>query len=96
MSAYLVALINIHDPVRYERYLTGFDEVFEKHEGEVVSVDDNPRVLEGQWPAGRTVIVRFPDERTLRSWYDSVEYQRLAHHRREASVASVAIVTGRD
>ena len=96
MSAYIVALINIYDPARYQQYLAGFDEVFEMYDGQVLTVEDNPRVLEGEWPADRTVLIRFPDERALRSWYDSPEYQHLARHRREASVASVAIVTGRD
>ena len=96
MSSYFIALINIHDPARYEKYLAGFDEVFEKYEGEVISVEDNPRVLEGKWPAGRTVLIRFPNDQALRKWYESNEYQKLARHRQEASVASVAIVTGRD
>ena len=96
MSSYFIALINIHDPARYEEYLAGFDEVFEKHEGEVVAVEDSPRVLEGKWPAERTVLIRFRDDQALRKWYESNEYQQLARHRQEASVASVAIVTGRD
>lgn len=96
MSVYFVALISIHDPERYHRYLAGFDAVFEKYEGQVVSVEDNPRVLEGEWPADRTVLLRFPDEQALHSWYDSIEYQNLANHRREASVASVVVITGRD
>jgi uncharacterized protein (DUF1330 family) len=96
MSSYFVALINIHDPARYEEYLAGFDAVFEKYRGEVVAVEDGPRVLEGQWPAGRTVLVRFPDEPELRRWYDSAEYQELAGHRRAAADADIAIVTGRD
>jgi uncharacterized protein (DUF1330 family) len=96
MSAYFVALINIHHPERYEQYLAGFDKVFERYQGQVVAVEDKPRVLEGEWPAGRIVLIRFPDEQALRSWYDSPEYQRLARHRQEASEASVAIITGRD
>ena len=96
MSSYFIALINIHDPARYGKYLAGFDEVFEKYEGEVIFVEDNPRVLEGKWPAGRTVLIRFQNDETLRKWYESNEYQQLAQHRHEASVASVAIVTGRD
>ncbi len=96
MSSYFIALINIHDPTRYEQYLAGFDEVFEKFRGEVVSVDDNPRVLEGDWPAGRTVLIRFPNEQELLRWYESPEYQQLARHRKEASVGSIAIVSGRD
>ena len=96
MSSYFVALINIHDPVRYEQYLAGFDAAFEKYEGQVVSVEDNPRVLEGKWPAARTVLIKFPDDQELRRWYESSEYQQLARDRQEASVASIAIISGRD
>lgn len=96
MSSYFIALINIHDAARYEQYLAGFDEVFEKFQGEVVAVEDNPRVLEGKWPAGRTVLIRFPNDQAVRTWYESPEYQQLARYRQEASIASVAIVTGRD
>ncbi len=96
MSAYFLALINIHDQARYERYLAGFDEVFEQYEGRVLAVEDDPRVLEGEWPAARTVLIEFPDEGELRRWYESTEYRRLAVHRREASVASIAIISGGD
>jgi uncharacterized protein (DUF1330 family) len=96
VSSYFVALIRIHDEVRYRDYLEGFDEVFEKYDGQVISVEDNPRVLEGEWPKGRVVLIRFPDEEALRRWYESEEYQRLALIRREASSAGVAVVTGRD
>lgn len=96
MSSYFIALIDIHDQRRYQRYLAGFDEVFSAYDGEVVAVEDHPRVLEGDWPAGRTVLVRFPDDAALRLWYDSPEYQRLAGHRRAASKADIAVISGRD
>jgi len=96
MSAYFIALINIHDAGRYQEYLDGFDEVFAKHRGEVVAVDDQPRVLEGDWPAGRTVLIRFSNEQMLRSWYESSDYQHLIEHRQAASTGSIAIVTGRE
>lgn len=96
MSSYFIALINIHDPERYEQYLAGYDEVFDKFGGRVIAVDDNPRVLEGNWPCGRTVVIKFPNDQELRNWYDSNEYQALARHRKEASVASIAIIMGKD
>ncbi len=96
MSSYFLALINIHDPGRDQQYGAGFDAVFEKYEGQVISVDDNPRVLEGEWPAARTVLIKFPDDQELLRWYDSPEYQELARHRQKASVASIAIISGRD
>ena len=96
MSSYFIALINIHDPQRYEQYLEGFDEVFEKYHGKVIAVEDNPRILEGNWPAGRTVVIKFSDDSELRKWYDSDEYQTLAKRRKEASIANIAIITGKD
>ena len=80
MSSYFVALIDIHNPARYEQYLAGYDEVFKKYQGQIVAVEDNPRVLEGEWPAGRTVLIRFPNDQELHRWswwarYDRVRYQ---------------------
>ena len=96
MSSYFMALIDIHDPERYGKYLESFDKVFEKYRGRVVAVEDRPRVLEGDWPAGRTVLIKFPDDRELLRWYESEEYQKLARHRRAASFGRVAIISGRD
>ena len=95
MSCYFLALIDIHDPDRYDQYLAGFDRVFEKYRGQVKAVADNPRVLEGQWPAKRTVLIRFPDEAELMKWYESKEYRELARHRKEASISRVAVIPGR-
>lgn len=96
MSSYFVALIDINDPELYGKYLEGYDAVFEKYNGQVISVEDNPRVLEGQWPAGRTVLIKFPNDEELRRWYDSPEYQQIASHRRAASSGSIAVISGRD
>ncbi|UCF79476.1 MAG: DUF1330 domain-containing protein [Candidatus Eiseniibacteriota bacterium] len=96
MSSYFIALIDIHNPEQYKDYLAGFDEVFKKYKGQVVCVEENPRVLEGDWPAGRTVLIRFPNDEKLLRWYESPEYQALARHRKEASVCRVAVISGRD
>ena len=96
MSCYFLALIDIHDPEGYERYLEGFDRVFEKYRGRVLAVEDSPLILEGEWPAQRTVLIEFPDEKELRRWYDSEEYQLVARHRRAASFCRVALIRGRD
>jgi len=96
VSCYFVARITIHDPAGYETYLDGFDEVFAKHDGEVVAVDESPRPLEGEWDADRLVLIRFPDEAAARRWYDSPDYQKLARARHAAATAEIVLVTGRD
>ena len=96
MSSYFMALIDIHDPKRYDQYLAGFDDVFSKYKGQVVAVEDAPRVLEGNWPAKRTVLIKFPNDKELRRWYNSKEYQQLANHRKAAAITTAAIVSGRN
>ncbi len=95
MSSYFIAQINIHDSKGYERYLAGYDEVFARYQGEVLAVDDDVTLLEGEWPFGRTVVIRFPNDQELLRWYRSAEYQELARHRREASQANIIMVKGR-
>jgi len=96
MSSYMIALIDIHDRARYDEYLAGFDAVFAKYNGRVVAVEEAPRVLEGTWPARRTVMIKFPSDEELRRWYDSPEYRELVRHRHESAVSNVAVITGRD
>jgi uncharacterized protein (DUF1330 family) len=96
MSCYFIALIDIHDPAGYERYLDGFDAAFAPYNGEVLAVDESPTTLEGHWPAKRTVVIRFPAEEDLLRWYRSPEYQRLASVRAGAATANIAVVRGVD
>jgi uncharacterized protein (DUF1330 family) len=94
MSCYFVALITIHEPERYAEYLDGFDAIFSRYQGEVLAVEDEPVVLEGEWPAARTVIIRFPSDEELLRWYRSPEYQRLAELRRTAADGQIALIRG--
>jgi len=64
--SYFIALIVIHDPSKYEQYLAGYDEIFCRYKAEVISVEDNTKILEGTWPAGRTVMIKFPNDTELR------------------------------
>lgn len=95
MSAYFIAQISIHDEGEYQRYLDGHDEVFAKFGGKVLAVDEDPVVLEGEWPYTRTVLIHFSDEAEARRWYDSPEYQELVRFRHRASRANIVLVEGR-
>ena len=49
MSVYIIARFNIHDRSEYDKYSAGFLEVFEKFDGKMLSVDEDPMVLAGAW-----------------------------------------------
>ena len=94
MAVYAIALINIEDRERYGRYEAGFMEIFSRHGGRMLAVDEAPTVLEGQWPWTRTVLIEFDDQNALNAWYGSEDYQQLAQHRHAASEGAIAVVKG--
>ena len=96
MSSFIIALINIQDRERYSEYESGFMETFSRYAGRLVSVDDNPRVLEGNCPSTRTVLIEFPDDDAAMAWYGSDEYQRLAEHRFASAEGKVVLIKGID
>jgi uncharacterized protein (DUF1330 family) len=67
-------------------------EIFSKYAGRVLSVDEAPTVLEGQWNFTRTVLLEFPSEEAANAWYRSPEYESLAQHRHAASAANIVMI----
>lgn len=96
MPIYIMASIAVEDWDEYAKYQEGFLDVFSRYRGELLAVSDAPRVVEGEWPFTRAVLLRFPDEAEARRWYESPEYQAIAQHRWRASKASVVVVEGLD
>ena len=94
MTVYAVALIDIADREEYGLYGQGFMEIFGKYGGTMLSVDESPTVLEGEWPHTRTVLLSVPNAEDLERWYRSPEYQALAQHRFKASTARIAVIKG--
>jgi uncharacterized protein (DUF1330 family) len=92
MSVLILAQINIHDRARYQQYQDGFKAVFAKFNGQLLAVDEQPSVIEGEWPSTRTVVIRFPCAEEAKRWYQSPEYQAIATHRYAASKANVVVV----
>jgi len=94
MPVYVIAQITITDRARYGEYEAGFPEVFAKYRGELLAVDESPRLIEGEWPFTRTVLIRFPDEDEANRWYASPEYQAIARHRFAAARTNAVLVNG--
>ena len=91
MGAYFVANIKINDEVEYQKYLNDVDSVFEKYNGKYLIVDENPKVLEGEWGYSRFVLIQFPDKESLERWYFSEEYQRILSHRLAGAVCDTIV-----
>jgi uncharacterized protein (DUF1330 family) len=94
MTVYVIAQITIHDRSGYTRYEEGFMAVFEKFDGTMLSIDEEPMVLEGEFTATRSVLITFPSKAQAMAWMTSPDYQAIAKHRLAASIANSILVKG--
>ena len=94
MSVYIIARFNIHDRSEYDKYSAGFLEVFEKFDGKMLSVDEDPMVLAGAWDDTRSVIIEFPSKESALAWLTCDDYQAIAKHRNAGSTANSVLVEG--
>ncbi len=96
MARYFIAQLNVHDPGEYARYLEGTTALLEEYAGTVLAVDEDPEVLEGEWPYRRTVLIEFPTREHLDRWYRSAGYREIAAHRHAAADGNAVSIQGRD
>ncbi len=96
MSYYFIALIQITDPIEYQKYLDKAGEVFKKYNGKYLVLDDNPMILEGHWDYTRTVVIEFRSKNDFDDWYNSPEYQEILRFRLNASISNAILAKGLD
>jgi uncharacterized protein (DUF1330 family) len=91
---YIIAQITVTDAEEYKKYVAGFAKIFSKYKGELLVVDENPKVLEGEWPLPRTIVMRFPSEEEASKWSKSEEYQELAKIRHRSATTNAVLAKG--
>ncbi len=94
MSAYLIADVEITDPVPYEEYRSQVMPTVTKHGGRFIVRGGAVETLEGSWKPGRFVIIEFPSMDALKRWYNSPEYDRLKKIRQRSAKSKVLAVQG--
>jgi uncharacterized protein (DUF1330 family) len=94
MTAYVVAKVTITDRETYASYANGFMAALTPFGGKLLSVDEAPEVIEGEWRCTRTVLAEFPSKTVMKAWYASPAYQVLVQHRFAASHADIVLLEG--
>jgi uncharacterized protein (DUF1330 family) len=94
MPVYTIAQLKFTDIDAYRRYQKAFPAVFAKFNAKVLVADEAPRVLEGDWPRDKVVILAFPDVAEARRFAGSREYQEIAKDRKAGADAIVLMVKG--
>ena len=94
MPAYVVANVEVADPVRYEEYKRLVPSTIAAYGGRYLARGGPAQVLEGEWKPRRLVIVEFETAAQARAWWDSAEYAPVRSLRRSCARAELVLVEG--
>ncbi len=93
-SAYLIANVDVHDPVQYEEYKKLSTLAMKAHGAEVCIRGGRVEVMEGNWAPSRVVMLKFPSMDAARAFYNSPEYTQAIAARQGIADMRMIIVEG--
>ncbi len=94
MTAYLMAMIDVHDASAYEEYREKVPALIAKHGGRYIVRGGPSDVVEGSWPPGRIVVLEFPDYASAQAFVADPEYQPLAALRQRTTASHIWLADG--
>jgi uncharacterized protein (DUF1330 family) len=94
MTAYLIADIEVTDPVGYEEYKKRAPAIITAHGGRYLARGGASEVLEGTWQPRRSAIIEFPSFAAVKAFWESPEYQPVRAIRERCAQSNLVVVEG--
>jgi uncharacterized protein (DUF1330 family) len=94
VPAYVMANVEVTDPVRYEDYKRMVPPTIAKYGGRFIVRGGRCEVLEGEWRPNRLVLLEFPSAEQARAWWHSSEYADARALRQATSSGTLLILEG--
>jgi uncharacterized protein (DUF1330 family) len=94
MTAYVIYQGEVTDPDRYEEYKPRAAASIAAAGGRYLVRGGEVELLEGEPPAGRTVVLEFPSRQAAVDWYRSAQYTEARRFREGAAIARMYVVDG--
>lgn len=94
MTAYLIAMMDVHDGAGYEEYREKVTAFIERHGGKFIVRGGAADVVEGTWPAGRIVVLEFPDYGAAQAFVADPDYRPVAEIRQRTTTSHLWLVDG--
>ena len=92
MKAFVIAAETIKDEAMSAEYRKQVPATVEAFGGKFVVRGGDFKILEGEWPHPRLVIIEFPSRAAADGWYKSAEYQRIISLRHNSMPGNLIIV----
>ena len=94
MAAYVIANIDVKDPVGYEEYRKLAAPSIEKYGGRYIVRGGNFQAREGRWKPARLAVIEFASAEQARHWYHSEEYAKAKPIRLRTAETDLVNVEG--
>lgn len=94
MPAYFIGRVTVHNETAYQKYLEGFQAAFTPFGGKVLVATTAAELIEGSWPACRTVVLEFPSIEAAHAWHASPAYQAILKIRHANATSDFVLAPG--
>ena len=94
MAGYVIAEVEVTDPVLFEQYRAGVPATVAAHGGRYIVRGGAVTRVEGDWNPKRLIILEFPSVAAAKAWHDSPAYAPLLAMRERSAKSRVIIVEG--
>lgn len=94
MTAYVLAMMKIHDPETYRKYTDRTPPTVKKYGGRFLTRGEPVTTMEGEEYKDRLVILEFPSKQHVEAWYADPDYQEAMVFRHAASVMRMLVQEG--
>ena len=94
MKAFVIAAETPKDESMFSGYRKAVPATLEPFGGKFIVRGGSLKLLEGEWPHSRLVIIEFPSREAAEGWYRSPEYQKIIGLRLSSTITNLVIVEG--
>ena len=94
MAAYIIADVDVTDPVMIEEYVKLAGESLAPYKYKSVVFGGTVETLEGDWNPKHLVMLEFESMDQAKKWYESPEYTRAKEIRIKAASTNLILVEG--
>ena len=94
MAGYVIADVEVTDPVLFEQYRAGVPATVAAHGGRYIVRGGAVTRAEGDWNPKRLIILEFPSVAAAKAWHDGPDYAPLLAMRERSAKSRVIIVEG--
>lgn len=94
MAGYIIAEIEITDPVTYEEYKKQAPVSIDTYAGKYLTRGGTAENLEGDWQPKRIVVLEFENFERAKEWWNSEEYRAPKLLRQSAAITRMIVVDG--